>query len=106
LHKIENEDLQEISGVMAKNYLENLLNMYDAVQSIFPRLPFEWKTEIHGKIRTKLEMPMEWYSKMHAAAYPNIQGDYEPTEEMVQLRVELLLVKTLLVYERLDKFYR
>jgi hypothetical protein len=87
--------------------LQSLFNIHEAVQSILQSLPSRWKTEIHGKIRTKLEMPTEWYSKMHADAYPNIQeGDYEVTEKMVHLRVELLVAKTLLVYERLDKFYK
>jgi DUF438 domain-containing protein len=91
--------------VKAKNYLENLFNMCEAVKSIWQSLPPTWLTKIHDQIRDKLEMPIEWYSKMHAAAYPDIQG-HEVTEEMLYLRVELLLAKTLLVYERLNRFYK
>jgi hypothetical protein len=109
LYKIEPNELQHLyetgAIVNAKNYLENLFNMYKAVQSILTKLPPKRKTEIYDQIRSKLEMPWEWYAKMHAIAYPNIQGEYELTDKMVHLRVELLLAKTLLVYERLDKFY-
>jgi hypothetical protein len=76
------------------------------MHSILRKLPSQWQIEIHNQIRQKLEMPREWYSKIHADAYPDMQGKYEPTEEMVHLRVELLLAKTLLVYERLNKFYQ
>jgi hypothetical protein len=90
----------------AKNYLESLFKMYEAVQSMRERLPPKWPIEFHGKLHDKVEMPKEWYSKMHAAAYPNIQGEHKLSEEMLYMRVKLLLAKTLLVYERLNKFYK
>jgi hypothetical protein len=106
LYEMDAVDLYKIGGmVKAKNYLESLFNMCDDAHSILSKLPRIWQNKIHDKIRNKLEMPREWYSEMHADAYPNIQGNYELTEKMVHIRVELLLAKTLLVYKRLDKFY-
>jgi hypothetical protein len=109
LYPNDPEDIHEIGqhghgGIEKayKNYLERLFNMHEDVQLFLQKLPHQWGI---GNIHDKLEMPKEWYSKMHAIAYPNIRGHYEVTEEMVHLRVELLLVKTLLVYERLNRFY-
>jgi hypothetical protein len=80
--------------------------MCEDMHLMMTQLPSKLRDEIHDQIRDKLEMPMKWYSEMHAIAYPNIQGEHKLTKEMAHLRVELLLAKTLLVYERLNAFYK
>jgi hypothetical protein len=70
------------------------------------------ETKIHDEIGEKLEMPREWFERMRAQAYPpsvNVkpgEGLTPTDEEKLTAQVDILLAKTLLVYERLNKFYR
>jgi hypothetical protein len=56
----------------------------------------------------KLEMPREWYSNIQAEAFPphNDKKKLTVTVEMVQKRIQMLMAKTLLVYNRLNEFYK
>jgi hypothetical protein len=66
------------------------------------------RTKIHNEIRENLEMPREWFESMQAQAYPpsTKQGEgLNNKEKMMNAQVDILLAKTLLVYERLNTFY-
>jgi hypothetical protein len=62
--------------------------------------------EIDGNIVEKLEMPRELYERMEAQAHFSNHKPSELTEEMGKALVELVVAQTLLVYERLNKFYK
>jgi predicted RNA-binding protein with EMAP domain len=101
--------LEEPEDLTAINYLKKIYDMADTVDSTLRTITpeIEWRKEIHEEIGKKLEMPREWFEGMHAVAYPHDKhGRLIVTEEALNVQVELLLAKTLLVYERLNQFYK
>jgi hypothetical protein len=84
--------------------MEKLVQIWHkAVQSVFSKMSTEEQKQIHGPIYKRLEMPKEWLKKAQTEAYRGPHPDLTP--EMVEKRVQIVLAKTLLVYERLNAFY-
>jgi hypothetical protein len=108
----DREVLPEVEGKLTgKNYLAKIFNSADAVHSTFRKLKeIKWPKKIGDQIREKLEMPREWFEKRQAQGYPSLNlGDpvtMDAQFRMLDAQVEIVLAKTLLVYERLNKFYQ
>jgi hypothetical protein len=84
-----------------------LSNIAVAVAAIRKLPKLKWR-KTHAEMAKKLEMPIEWLKKMHDQAYTSAeQGHrYKMTKEEMNAQFETHFAKTLLVYERLNKFYK
>jgi hypothetical protein len=88
--------------------LQNLIEIWhSAVNLPIPKMMDNEMKEMHENIKHTLLMPLEWYSKTKSEAYPDAHYDHEaPTLEMLTARAKMVLTQTLLVYERLNAFYK
>jgi hypothetical protein len=106
---MQKKDLLDVSET-AKIQLKKMFKMCDAVESSnLHSLPFKWRTEVYAKIHNKLELPIEWVlqTQKEVEAFPHRNHNNLTDElDIVSMRVELVLTKTLLVYERLNTFYK
>jgi hypothetical protein len=91
-----------------KDYLQKLIKIWSVAEhSIFPKLSKEWREQILDKIIETREMPRDYYSLIRSLAYPAAaEGESNITADLVDKQIKLLLTKTLLVYERLNAFYK
>jgi hypothetical protein len=82
--------------------LEELVEIWDhTVRTILPKLTTIEQKGIHKYLKTELAMPIEWFSRTELEASHG--GD---KMEMLRKRVHMAMAQTLLVYERLNKFYK
>jgi hypothetical protein len=86
--------------------MENLVEIWHiAAHLVFPkRLSNELK-EIHKVIYKELEMPKEWFLEVKAVAMQAEMG-IKLSEEILTAWVKIASSHTMLVYERLNAFYK
>jgi hypothetical protein len=87
--------------------LQSIFNIAEAVDPTFHDITPEslWRKYLHKEIGDELAMPQGWFERTQAKAHQKPINEIVK-EEMMNAEVDILLAKTLLVYERLNKFYK
>jgi hypothetical protein len=92
--------------------LQKLIKIWSVAEhSVFPKLSQDWqdiKSILNHIIETR-EMPRDKYSRIQSLADPavsTIGENNKLTGAIVDMRIKLLGTKTMLVYERLNAFYK
>jgi hypothetical protein len=82
--------------------MEELVEIWDhAGRTIMPKLTTIEQKGIHKYLKTELAMPIEWFSRITLEA-----SNGDDKKEILAKRVLMAMAQTLLVYERLNKFYK